>query len=478
MIRKRVKRVLLLILPVAMGVTLLSCSLLGSTSFFVQSWLPGEGRYGEAGTLSIRVVFSEIADTCSVEEAFSLTENGFRLDGDYSWDGPALSFEPYAELENNADYTLTIGAQARNTAGASLATAFEGRFTTRADDVRPRVLSTAPVREGCVADTRGEISITFNKAIASESYRSHLSVSPAIGGVWSLSAEGTVAVFTPLSPWEKTLWYELQVSSEVEDCAGNRAGAPFSSRFRAGEDGTPPMLIEAVAVTSNGDAVETLCEDDASGSARSVNEGWESGYALMLRFSEPVVTRTIASRVSCEGGTDPRMVGGDAVAAEVVFEFDDPVAWGDEFLVRVRPGIEDENGNSSEDEYLYRIIADGAASKPPLFVGIRIPLSPGASDPAERNVVAFPVNEPYETLHLASDPASFPVDVATAVSLELYFRLAEGATLDALSLMEFFKLSSTNDALRFRSIKILPAGLPWIAPPEGWHDCAIARVDG
>lgn len=455
-----------------------SCSLLGPDDFAVSSWSPGPGRREAAALSAVRVSFSAEPDRVSAENAFSLSADGSPLSGAFAWDGAVMSFAPYLGFRDGVDYAIAVREEARTPAGVSLARKFEGRFSTKAEDGRPSVAASEPCDGGVLPGRFDRLVIRFNEPVDRASFRGALSLSPAISGVWRLEEGGRSAVFEPLEAWAWGSPYLARVSAELRDESGNNMGCAYEFRFSIGEDRAPPSLAAAEALDPAGGVVAALVALDPSGGASEPNRGWEAGWRLLLRFSEPVSTESLAARVVASAGLALRMDEGEAFREEVTFGFAERPAFGAGFSIRVKSGVEDSLGNATQADAEFLVVADGPGSAPPRLIGVRLPLAPGEPDPGLRRLAAFPADEPFATLPLGSGAAEYPPGAPTASSIELYFELASGASIEPFSLMSSFSLSSTNDALYFSPLAVSPGGLAYAEPYGPWAGYAVARVDG
>ena len=251
-------------------------------------------------------------------------------------------------------------------------------------------------------------------------------------------------------------------------------GDSYSFRFTVGDDDESPSLDAVDALDGSGAVVANMVRDDLMDEIVTENAGWESGWRLRLRFSEPVTMRTLEARVICEGG--PAMIletTGDE-SSVAVFRFGERPTFGSTFTVRLHPGIEDIHGNAMESDVAIRIVADGVGSTPPRLVGIRLPLAPGEADADDREYTAFAIDSPYATIDLGR----YDIGVPTETSIELYICLASGSSLDPLSIMSSFSLSSTNSSLDF-SAEAVSLDAIFDAPSFVlWQPCAVATVHG
>lgn len=455
-----------------------SCSLLGPEDFAVSSWSPGPGRREAAALGAVRLVFSRMPDRVSVENAFSLRADGTTLSGVFSWDGASLSFAPYVGFKDGVDYALALREEARAPDGVSLAKEFEGGFSTKAEDGRPSVVSTEPPDGGVLPGRLDRLAIRFSEPVEPSSYKSALSLSPGIAGVWRLEDGGRSAVFEPLEPWAWGARYRASVAAELRDEARNRMGRPYEFGFSVGHDRSPPELVSAEAIDAAGGTAAALVPLDPAGATRALNHGWEADWRLRLRFSEPVSTKTLAARLSASAGLALRMEEEEGLREDATFAFAERPAFGSSFSLRLKPGVEDGYGNATSSELEFLVAADGPGSAPPRLVGVRLPLAPGEADPGMRRLAAFSVDAPFATLPLGGGTTEYPPGSPIPASIELYLALAPGTSVGLFSLMSSFSISSTNDALYFSPRAVSYGGLDYAEPYAPWAGYAVVRVDG
>jgi hypothetical protein len=154
-------------------------------------------------------------------------------------------------------------------------------------------------------------------------------------------------------------------------------------------------------------------------------------------------------------------------AASVLFALTEKPVWGSRFLFRLSPGVRDEEENESGGTSLFRVRADGPYSKPPLLVGIRLPMDPGAADELIRR---YSPADAFEALPLIGGSGA-----GTNAWIELYFDTAPGAAVDLFSLMDLFRLEATNGALSFSPQDIRSSDFSCPLPLPEW--AAYFRVE-
>lgn len=463
------------LLKIVTTIYLSSCALPWTEGLTILSWTPGTGVVPEGFTVSLR--FSGSPDRSSVENAFSLLEDGEALEGGFEWSDATLTFIPCAPPRQGSAYRLIVGGGARTLSGASLAAPFEARFSTRREEERPRVIEFSPGDGRPLADRSQPLSLRFSEAVARGSLAASLSLRPAMRGTWIPSPDGTVATFRPLEPWNGTEEYVLRVSADLEDASGARMGSPWSARFGLAGTSEPPFLLGVDALGPDGLVVASLSPDVDGDTAVTRNPGWESSWSLALRFSEPVSRATLEPRLALSGGPGLSVRGSEEESARFELDLLGRPAWGALLVLELSPGIEDGRREASVEGAVYRIVADGPGSRPPRLAGLRLPLRPGAAEPSERELRAFASGGTFETLVLGSEAEAYPIGQDAATVMELYLELAPEACLDLSSVMRGLRVAATNGALSVAIDRVAPGGIAWAEPYEPWAGCAVARVE-
>jgi hypothetical protein len=203
---------------------------------------------------------------------------------------------------------------------------------------------------------------------------------------------------------------------------------------------------------------------------------WESFTKLVLNFSEPVDTATVKNHLNFEPQSSLVMETSPGFSDTVIFGFAENPPWNKDFIFRLSPGIKDEAGNESLDEKVFRIRTGGLLSKPPSLIGIRFPMAPGNRDDPE--ALLYAMNDIFSDLPMDIGDDRYPYAKAVPTWIELYFATAPDIEIDPFSLMELFKIESTNNAVSFspRNIKNKDFALPAAAP--GWKNYQRIVIEG
>jgi hypothetical protein len=335
--------------------------------------------------------------------------------------------------------------------------------------------------EGVMDSSRGKCAAGFSFPLSLHSLRNSASFSPSVSGAWSLEEGGLLAVFTPSEPWPQGRRFEIRLPASLEGENGICMGKEFFSIFTVGAYRDPPCLLGAWRAGETGERIE-LVEETLEGFTE--NAGWEKGDRLLLVFSAPVDLLSVSAAIAVEGGSALVLempsasspgYAGDGLYEEAFFRFDRAPAFESRFLIRLRRGIKDRYGNESEDEHLFRIFANGENSKPPSLVGIRIPMSPGGAL-GSFNLRAYGIDQLFDDLPIEN--GDYPYTVKTASWIECYFDCADGAAVDPFSLMEFFRVETSNNVLIFSPLAVRSDNFTAAAVHPPWEQYQRVEIAG
>jgi hypothetical protein len=451
-----------------------SCDILRSSPFEVTSWSPGEGYHSNPENLVVSLNFSLAPDRDSVERRFSLNGDNGRVKGNFLWEGRKVTFIPLTPLEKNNDYNLSLSAEAHDTNGLSMDTAFERGFTTRPGTERPFLISFFPSMYAEINDLRMEVRLGFSLPIPLSMLYDNVSFSPSMTGVWRLEEDGKLAVFTPSVPWTKNKRYEIRYSTSLTDNNGMNTGNDFKSIFITGTDKEIPALLIANRITKNGDLIPL--EPDITGFTGAAeqfteNHGWEKEDRLSLVFSKPVDAVSVKNSLSIEDASSVFMETIPGFYTEFVFYFETAPVYESRFVFNIKSGIKDGTGNESKDEYTYRIFANGESSMPPSFLGIRIPISQDNTD-----LFFCGTDEIFKDLPITDE--SYPSGISVKTWIELYFITAPGALIDIFSVMELFRIETSNNVLTFSPRQIKTENFTIPEPQDGWENFERIEITG
>ena len=442
-----------------------ACDILRSSPFEVVSWTPGSGYHGEPDDIVVSLIFSHSPNRASVERSFSLTGNGNRVRGTFIWSGRRMTFSPLVPLEVNTDYTINLSTDAHNTDGLNMDFAFLQDFTTRPDNIRPVLVSFYPEMFAEVENQRTKVKLEFSMPVPLRTLHDNVSFIPSMTGLWHLENEGTLAVFTPAEPWTHGIRYEMRFSTSLSAVNGMNIADAFSSIFTIGVDRDPPYLLNAGRLTRCGYVFDLL---------DSENTDWEREDRLLLVFSKPVDSTTVRNALNVDDGPTFFLETAPGFHKEFIFSQASIPVFESRFSIRIRPGIRDISGNESTEEYVFRVFANGRFSKPPVLAALRMPMAPAnAVEPALR---FFPAHLLFQNIPLSND--HYPSGESVGTWIELYFSTAPGASIDVFSVMELFRVDTSNNVIAFSPQQVRDSGFSIPQPQVGWEEYQRIEIAG
>lgn len=189
---------------------------------------------------SIKITFSELMDTSSVENALSITPS---IAGTNSWSSTTLTFTPNSNLNYNTQYKVTISTSAKDLENEFLTSEFSWQFTTVATETPtpPTVIDKSPIGDNVPVDTK--IKITFSELMNSASIESAYSISPSVEG--TISWNDATFIFTPNKDLEYNTQYSLSLSTDAKDLEDEYLEVEVEWQFRTvgGKNPIPPTII-------------------------------------------------------------------------------------------------------------------------------------------------------------------------------------------------------------------------------------------
>ncbi|MDR0503398.1 MAG: Ig-like domain-containing protein [Treponema sp.] len=451
-----------------------SCDILRDSPFEVISWSPGEGFHSDPGELAVSLTFSHDPDRTSVERRFLLTGNDKQIAGTFLWEGREMIFAPRAPLEINTDYRLYLEKEARDVKGLSMETVFEREFSTRPDNTYPEILSCFPDMYAQSGDVRTEVRLEYSAPVTLETVYDNVSFKPFKDGVWRLEDDGMISVFSPLEPWSENIRYEINVTTSLTADNGMNLRNGFLSVFTVSAYHEIPYLIGADRITSNNDIIR-LNPSTGEYSHNGENSGWEKDDRLRLLFSEPVNGLSVKNCLAAEDAPYLVMETVPGLKDEFIFRFETIPAHESRFTFRLKKGFKNSRGDESEEEYIFRIFADGIFSKPPALAGIRMPMAPDNEN--DKELVSYGIESLFENFPV-KDEINYPSGENVNTWIELYFDAAQGARVEPFSVMELFRIETTNRVLDFSARNIKTENFSVSEAAAGWENYQRMEITG
>ncbi|MBX7099853.1 MAG: Ig-like domain-containing protein [Myxococcaceae bacterium] len=332
-----------------------------TTAPTVLSTTPAASAVAVATTTAPAITFSEAMDATATKAAFSIS--------------PAVTCTPGFDTANttltctkaggvslspSTHYTVAVSTAAKDLAGNALAATFSFSFDTAASDggvsdagpgdagtdggagdtTPPTVLSTSPDAGATQVDPRSVPSITFSEPVSLASAVAAFSITPAFDGGCSVSLDGTGTVLscTHAQPLAADAGYTLQLSTALQDLAGNALAQAFSASFTTGAlpDTTAPTIVSVLPVDQSKGAKTTPqlvvnfsepMDQAATQAALTVNQPtgvslnfvWSNGGTTLT--ATPTAALPNGAFVTWEVSSAAMDVAGNALASNQFFQF-------------------------------------------------------------------------------------------------------------------------------------------------------------
>ena len=206
---------------------------------------PANGAVDVAVGASLSVTFSEAMNQTSAQNAFGITPS---VAGSFSWNGAGtvMTFNPNADLDEDTQYSASVGTGATDLAGNNLNSAANWSFTTvdGGDTPPPSVNSTSPANGAVDVAVGSNVSVTFSEAMNQASAQAAFEITPATAGAFSWNGAGTTMTFNPSADLDDDTLYSVSVATSATDLAGNNLNSAANWSFRTveGGDTTPPTV--------------------------------------------------------------------------------------------------------------------------------------------------------------------------------------------------------------------------------------------
>jgi len=271
---------------------------------------------------------------------------------------------------------------------------------------------------------------------------------------------------------------EIRVSGALAGSNGMFMGKDFLSIFVVGSDHESLLLLEAWRLTDSGEVLLSAGTAAIAGAGGEFieNGGWEKDDRLKLVFSRPVDGLSVKNCLSAEGAQGLVMETIPDFENEFIFRFDTRPVHESRFTFRLKPGVRDCYGNVSKNEYIYRVFANGVRSMPPQLAGIRLPMAPGSE--TDQQLISFGIDSLFDYLPIADGKEYYPSGEGIFTWIEFYFLTSPGASIDPFSVMELFRIETSNNVLVFSPRIIKTDSFSAAQPRAGWDNLERLEIAG
>ncbi|HNY20545.1 MAG TPA: Ig-like domain-containing protein [Treponemataceae bacterium] len=430
------------LLPVILMATFcaISCGRLLLPPLEITSVSPGAGVIDFESVSAVEVSFSANPTPESAERAFSLSEDGSRMDGALSVTGNVLRFIPRTGFRSGKEYSLTVGDTIETRDGLSLRSELTVAYTTRAESVPPTVIAIEPANGAEQISAPESVTIRFSEPVTKDSLARALSVSPSISKTLSFSDDGVSVTLMPTEPFAPGTRYVVKVSDALRDRAGNALEEEFVSSFLCGTDRVAPSYAITV------DSIPLV-----PGIPLSV--GGSDCIRIQMAFDEPLPENAAMGKIVVQPPLkmDVRQesIGTGTI---VTIEIGERPVWGKKYALLVKKGIADESGNRIEEDAEYSFVRDGERYRPLTPIKAYFDIGRGIAVPCPRYRTLSPMNQ-YDDLILPAE--AWPVDEGVTTRLFIFARgSSESTGITRVSAMRCASFETTNSCMTAKMTRI------------------------
>jgi hypothetical protein len=283
--------------------------------------------------------FSEYMDSPTITNTtFTVRKlGGALIDGAVTYAGTTATFKPAILLANSTTYVANITVGVKDQAGNAMATARTWSFVTGAapDTVAPTLASTDPVNSATGVVTSKSISASFSESMDSLTLNNTTFTVRKFGGAFiegivTYDTTSRTATFRPASPLANSTNYVVEITTAVEDLAGNTMAAAKTWSFTTG------ALADIIAPT----VTSTIPSDGETDVA--------TNKSVAAVFSENMDAATISNTTFTLTAPGGAAVGGTVTYVGTTATFKPIVLLSNSgmFTATISSGVKDTAGNS------------------------------------------------------------------------------------------------------------------------------------
>jgi hypothetical protein len=374
----------------------------------------------------------------SILKAFSMTEDGSRLEGRFAFGGTETRFYPVNGIRPGRAYGVSLSTTAEDQRGNSLEADYYREFFTRTEGEAPRVLSVLPADGSILAEGPETIGLRFSEPVDPVSFEEALRISPSPSYVIQWEDDYREALIRPVKPLTMGTRYSISVSTALLDRSRNAMVLPFNSSFLLGDDRSAPE--PGLEWRNSGDA-GPLSRDQP-------NTGLPLDAEFILSFSRDLAIESLGAYVEIQPSLGLSLNAEGDSRRQVRISLTRKPGWGESYTLIIRRGIAAEGSWERAEDLFFPLVFDSPRFMPPRFLG-------GFFDGKDK---IEKLSEETDFYFLSLNPEIFPIVTGggtTATELCLIFAVSrEAGSIAPSSAMESFSISAGNGCARI-SIKKL-----------------------
>lgn len=451
----------------------LGCVMLGSCKFFsmeplqITGFTPREEVVAMDSLDRVSITFSANVSRKLVENAFSLEENGIKMQGKFEWaGGKKFFFVPYKSFREASQYLMTVSTAAEDDQGNSLDKDFTWKFSGSPDTQRPDIVTITPADKTIVDTVRPVLNFTFSEPMNRTSIIEGISFQPSADGFFIESPDNTSFHFR----LEKNLaWqtrYTITIRESVKDLSGNTLGTTKTYTFFTGTDSEKLQLS---AIHTSNPSLMVLVPDDPDTPEEEITQYVEKDSDIVIAFSKPVEKET-ANGTIVLAPAHTSSFSWNEIGDQLTISFSKPFAYNTVYTLSINEGLTDIQGNGLAAKAVYKFRANGVSSRPPAIISVSFTNNFLDNYPIAPLEEVEPLS--YITFHENLDSNS------CYGFFDIHMTLAAGAAVSPFDLYSAFTISALNASITPIAYQT-GANITFMVteiPPETVPDGEVIRV--
>jgi hypothetical protein len=397
----------------------------------------------------------------SLVKAFSMAEDGVRLEGRFDFAGEEIWFHPVNGIRKNRTYELNITTAAEDRQGNSLETDYRRVFTAKAEGEPPQVAAILPADGSVLKEAPEEILILFSEAVDPVSFEEALRINPFPSYVIQWDGDYGEVRIRPVKPLTLGTRCVISISTALLDRARNSMVLPFTSSFLLGDDRSPPAFSLAWANSPEGVPLPL---------AEGLKTGLPPDAEFNISFTREVEIESLGAYLEIQPSLGLAVKPERNSRTKARISFTQRPLWGETYNLMVRRGIGTEGGGETGEDSVFSLVFDAPQYRPPQFLRGFLDIR------SELKILS----EERDFDSLVLDPLIFPPVPGGTEAVELCMVFAVSSEADSLSpssAMEAFSISAVN-ACVYISIKKLRTLDEASYRNSGFNDSTLEAEEG
>ncbi|MDR0443085.1 MAG: Ig-like domain-containing protein [Treponema sp.] len=386
---------------------------------------------------SVTITMNKKPSVDSIRKAFSLSEEGVKLNGGLEFNKNVFIFYPFTGIKKNYEYSIQITTTAEDENGVSLLTDYYHTFYTKTDITNPFIKSFFPANETNIDDQPDTVVIEFSKKIDVTTFQDAVKITPVFDYLIIWEQDDSVVKLIPKKPLQKGTRYNVVISTDLRDVHRNPLLESFISTFLYGYNDVPPTMTLNWKNTKSGNG--DLLPD-------TNNEYIPSDCSIEIFFSEEVNVETIMSNLEIIPTISFSVTPDFSLRKSASITFNQPPEWGRTYNIIIKKGMSGLSQNKIPDDSKYQLTFNNEYYRPVMFI----------SGFLKNGSTYDKIGKETDFSSILLGAVNFPQNAIVATDLYFVFGISEMAeSIILVSAMQNISISITNACVQRFAIRTM-----------------------